>query len=121
METAKTTMEQVIRFRCPENKTSDDDDGKYNHDEDEGEESDEERAYRQTLTTLARMKAIKAPHASDWKAALPSNKHNTLSDPHYRIAAHINLGLTMPHLPPHCQGCGGKIPLSEFHRHTRQE
>ena len=39
------------------------------------------------IATIARLKSITAPYASDWKAALPSNNAMTLSDIHYRIAA----------------------------------
>jgi hypothetical protein len=64
--------------------------------------------YTRAVTTLLRMNAIKAPHTADWKAALRRNKQNTLSDAHYRIAALMNLGLIIRHLPAECQGCGGK-------------
>jgi hypothetical protein len=67
--------------------------------------------------TVARLKAITAPHAPDWKAAVPSNADMTLSDAHYRIAARINMGRAVPGLPPDCTGCGKKniIRLDPYH------
>src|ERR1700678_2901407 len=35
------------------------------------------------IAAIARLKSITAPHASDWKATLPSNNAMTLSDIHY--------------------------------------
>ena len=52
----------------------------------------------------------------------------TLSDTHYRIAALFNLGISLPHLPPDCQGCGGKnlVAIDPYHylscnAHKRKE
>ena len=55
---------------------------------------------------------ITAPHAADWKAAVPSNKETSLSDTHYRIAARYNLGLAPPGVPSDCQGCKEKNKLN---------
>ena len=80
------------------------------------------------IHTLARLNAITAPHAADWKAAVPSNKETSLSDTHYRIAARYNLGLAPPRVPSDCQGCKEKNKLNTepYHylsctRHKRQE
>ena len=82
------------------------------------------------MTTTARLKAITAHHAADWKATLPTNSHTTLSDAHYRIAARFNLGLPVSGLPADCSGCakGGKNKVAQdpYHylscnRHKRQE
>ena len=80
------------------------------------------------IAAIARLKSITAPHASDWKATLPSNNAMTLSDIHYRIAALFNLGISLPHLPPDCHGCGGKniVATDPYHylsctAHKRKE
>ena len=53
------------------------------------------------------MRCISAHHASDWKAAIPSNSDLTLTDDQYRIAAKLNLGMKMD-LPDDCHSCGIK-------------
>jgi hypothetical protein len=80
------------------------------------------------ITTVARLRSITAPHASDWKAALPSNSHMILQDVYYRVAALFNLGLDMPNLPSDCHGCGSKDKLAKdpYHylsctQHKRKE
>ena len=87
----------------------------------------EDNIYRQTVTTVARLNAIRAPHAADWKATVPSSKQTTLSDSHYRIAAYLNLGLPMSDLPSDCHGCGmNKVRYDPYHylscsAHKRKE
>ena len=79
--------------------------------------------------TVARLTSITAPHASDWKATLPSNSHMTISDVHYRITALINLGLPLIGLPPDCHGCAAgknKVAIDPYHylsctQHKRKE
>jgi hypothetical protein len=80
------------------------------------------------ITTVARLRCITAPHASDWKAALPSNSHMILQDVHYRVTALFNLGMDMPDLPPDCHGCGSKDKVANdpYHylsctQHKRKE
>jgi hypothetical protein len=68
--------------------------------------------------TVARLNAITAPHAPDWKATAPSNPQTTLSDTHYRIAAQMNLGIPLSSLPPDCYGCKhgkGKVKDDPYH------
>jgi hypothetical protein len=48
-----------------------------------------------------------AQHASDWKAAIPSNSDLILTDTEYRISAKLNLGMKMD-LPDDCHSCGIK-------------
>ena len=71
--------------------------------------------------------ALSAPHASDWKAAIPSNSDLTLNDSQYRIAAKLNLGMKMD-LPDDCHSCGVKdaVKNDPFHylscnHHKRRE
>ena len=80
------------------------------------------------ITTVARLRSITAPHASDWKAALPSSSYMILPDVYYRVAALFNLGLDIPNLPSDCHGCGGKDKLTNdpYHylsctQHKRKE
>ena len=61
----------------------------------------------------ALLKSIAAKEASKWKTVYPSSPLHTLSDPHYRIAARLNLGL-----PPHravfshkCSSCNSPTAL----------
>ena len=59
--------------------------------------------------SLARLTAITAPMAAMWKSTAPihDNSHLTLPDPHYRLAARMNLGLQPFHnkLPSVCPSC----------------
>jgi hypothetical protein len=57
--------------------------------------------------TVARLQSLTAPHAYDWKLAVPTSSLLTLPNPHYRLAARLNLGLQpFPLLPNDCQSCG---------------
>ena len=77
--------------------------------------------------TVSRMRCISAQHASDWKAAIPSNSDLTLNDTEYRIAAKLNLGMKMD-LPDDCHSCGIKdaVKKDPYHylscnHHKRRE
>src|SRR6195952_3771693 len=66
--------------------------------------------------TVSRMRCISAHHASDWKAAIPSNSDLTLNDDQYRIAAKLNLGMKM-NLPNDFHSCKVKdaVKNDPFH------
>src|SRR5277367_1997156 len=79
------------------------------------------------MFTVARLKCITAPHASDWKSAVPSNRQLTLTDTHFRIAVKMNLGLGLD-LPKDCHSCHGinKVQVDPYHylscsHHKRRE
>jgi hypothetical protein len=56
----------------------------------------------------AHLNSISAPHAHTWKTVHPVSTLHILSDPQYRIAARLNLGLppNHNHLPRRCTSCG---------------
>jgi hypothetical protein len=66
--------------------------------------------------TVSRMRCISAQHASDWKAAIPSNSDLTLTDDQYRIAAKMNLGINIP-LPDDCFSCNCKDAVKNDNGH----
>jgi hypothetical protein len=69
----------------------------------------DEAIEKKNLVELARLFCTSAPHASDWKEAVPSNKDTTLTNTQYQIAARLNLGIPMRgHSAGDCHGCGVK-------------
>ena len=85
-------------------------------------------AEEKDIVTSARLNCITAPHAADWKAAIPSNSDMKLNDSHYRLAARLNLGMTVAGLPDYCYGCGRKdsVKIDPYHylsctTHKRRE
>jgi hypothetical protein len=79
---------------------------------------------------VAHLTCISAPHASTWKTVIPSSTLCVLADPHYRIAARLNLGLPpyRNQLPSNCTSCGVKdaIRIDRWHHlscniHKRRE
>ena len=59
----------------------------------------------QDIVTMARLNAIAANGAADWKRTMPSSKQLHLCDIHYQVAAKINLGVEVLPVPRRCFGC----------------